>query len=656
MTNSLVFIPYPQILSTLLVKSRYATAVILAAISVTAQATPADMGTFTITSANARLGSASGNYITSTGAKGKFTLIRNEMRGYQNEVSFLPTPNSTSGNTNGLEIKNEENIAVGQDTDKFKYTFTITPDDSSAVHTIKIAQASYTVNGNSEIARHTLSYTKNNGIDLPVQAVITNNPNVNYYYNAMGDYFMGSRISDTQLSSQNSSVDTLSGNQLRIDSSVNGESSLYYYNISNLVLKNNKNNNNPYTPSLNSKGEVTLNTPNGVLPPNPTFNRIFKNLIANSSYAPLLTNSIIPNGGTYVTYGIENSASNYVIAVKNAAAVTLTYEGIMNGNIGIPRLVIGETFSEWISFGVSSEPNYVFSGIVFNDNGSIPADISSQYNTSSTFIGNENYFNGIFNDNESGIYNNALRISLTDCNGGIIVTHPSTPNPQSVSSDPRSLGRYNFIVLPKSLENKTNLCIEEIEPNNWNYSVDTTLNIRKFVLSPNVFSYKTGVESNGTILNLDFGEVEKYNGALVLKKYQYVHDCNETLNYTTNNINANNIVQPTDGFSTNSINAISPGKCIAYKIEAYNRGHIDLADIQISDTLQNSSVKSVFHLPKPLGEPANIFNNSNKSAVIGKNGTIQTDKFTLIKTTSNSTTATKASLYFNSNYSATESN
>ena len=426
MTKRSIFIRCPQILSPVLVKSKYAIAIIPIVMTLTTQAAPTDMGTFIITSANTNSGSASGNYTTSTGAKGKFTLIRNETRGYQNNVSFLPTLNSTSGNKNGIEIKNEENITVGQDRDKFKYTFTITPEDSTAVHTIKIAQASYSVTGNSEIARHTLSFTKNNGIDLPVQAVIRNNPNVNYYYNAMGDYFMGSKINNKQLSSQNPSIDTLSGNQIRVDSSTNGESNLYYYNISNLV-KNNTNNSNPYSPSLNSKGEVSLSTNNGVLPSNPTFDRIFKSLTANSSYAALSENSTIPNGGNYVTYGIENSESNYVIAVKNAAAVTLTYEGIMNGNIGIPRSVIGETFSEWISFGVSSEPNYVFSGAVFNDDGSIPADISSQYNTSSTFIGNENYFNGIFNNNETGLYNDNLKISLTDCNGRIIVTHPSTP-------------------------------------------------------------------------------------------------------------------------------------------------------------------------------------------------------------------------------------
>lgn len=660
MPDNLIFIIYPQNLRAYLVKLGYAAvltlaALILIAVSMTTQAVPTNMGTFTITSANTSSGSASGNYITSTGSKGKFTLVRNEMRGYQNNVSFLPTLNSTSGNINGIEVKNEENIAVGQDRDKFKYTFTITPDDNTAVHTIKIAQASYSTSGNSEIARHTLAFIKNNGMDIPVQAVVKNNPNVNYYYNAMGDYFMGSRISNTQLSSQNPSIDTLSGNQVRVDSSINGESNLYYYNISNLVLKSNTNSS-PYTPSLNSKGEVALSTNNGVLPSNPTFSRIFKNLTANNSYSALAENSTISNGGTYVTYGVENSVSNYVIAVKNATAVTLTYEGIMNGNIGIPRSVVGETFSEWISFGVSSEPNHVISGTVFNDNGSIPADINSQYNTSSTFTGNENYFNGIFNAHESGIYNSGLRISLTDCNGSTIVTHPSTPNPQTVSSDPKSLGHYNFTVLPRSLESKTNLCLEEIEPNNWDYSVDTTPNIRKFVVNPNLFIYKTGIENNGTILNLDFGEVESHNGALILKKYQYIHDCNDTLNYKASHINANNILKPTDGFSINPVSSINPGKCIAYKIEAYNRGHIDLADIQISDTLQNSSVKSVLHLPKPLGDPTTVFKNTNTSAIIGKNGTIQTDKFTLLKPPLGSTSATKASLYFNTNYSITDNN
>lgn len=600
------------------------------------QAAPNSMGEFKIVSSSTSTGNASGTYTTTNGAKGSFTLIRVENRGYTNNVTF--TPSSGTGN-NGLEVRNNQDISEGQDRDKFTYTFTITPEDYTSIHTIKIGQASYSTSGNSEIARHTLSFIKDNNIDLPVQAMIRNNPRVNYFYNAMGDYFMGSKIDDKQLSSQNPSVDILAGSQLRTDSSGNIDNQLYYYNIANLQLRNNTNAN-PYTPILNSRNEVTLNSNNGVLPSSPTFERIFKSTAQNSSYSELPVNTSISNRGTYVSYGIENSASNYVVAIKNAASVTLTYEGIMNGNVGIARPVIGETFSEWISFGVESERNYVFSGNVFNDNGNIAATGSSSTDISNTFIGNSNYFNGIFDSNEIGISHPSLRVSLTDCKGNTITTAASSPNPQTVSSNTGALGQYKFIVLPKSLEGKTSLCINEIEPNSWEYSVDTTPNVRPILFAADTYNYA----------NLDFGEVTPLYSSLVLKKYQYIHDCNENLNYSAASINDNNISQPTSGFSTSAASNIAPGKCIAYKIEAYNRGHVDLENIQISDTLQNAMVTSVFHLPRPLGTPTTLFKNSNNTAVMGRNGTILSDIFSLAKTPATSSIPTKATLYFNSRY------
>lgn len=40
----------------------------------------------------------------------------------------------------------------------------------------------------------------------------------------------------------------------------------------------------------------------------------------------------------------------------------------MNGNLGIPHAVVGETYNKWISFGVASESyashKHIFSGTV----------------------------------------------------------------------------------------------------------------------------------------------------------------------------------------------------------------------------------------------------------------------------------------------------
>lgn len=100
--------------------------------------------------------------------------------------------------------------------------------------------------------------------------------------------------------------------------------------------------------------------------------------------------------------------------------------------------------------------------------------------------------------------------------------------------------------------------------------------------------------------------------------------------------------------------------CIAYKIEAYNRGHVGLASIQIIDTLQKAStnptkVESVFYSPVPGGIPATLHEGDKPSSpptTLGKNGTIISDKFNLTNTTS-STSIPMEVLYFNTKYGTT---
>src|SRR5690606_19408886 len=124
-----------------------------------------------------------------------------------------------------------------------------------------------------------------------------------------------------------------------------------------------------------------------------TFANILKSNAQPNTYTALSEGSTIRSGSSYVSYGIENTASTYVIDANNAKSVTLTYEGIMNGNIAVNAAVIGETFNEWISFGVSStaRPNYVFSGTVFNDNGNIAADEKTKQDVSSKFTADQRY-------------------------------------------------------------------------------------------------------------------------------------------------------------------------------------------------------------------------------------------------------------------------
>lgn len=305
----------------------------------------------------------------------------------------------------------------------------------------------------------------------------------------------------------------------------------------------------------------------------------------------------------------------------------------------------GVNYGDEITCTISNTPkDYTFSGTVFNDNGGIPANENTKQNITATFISNLEYFNGKLDAGESGIYDSALSIRLTDCmgdDGGTnIVT--SSPNPQTVSST--ITGNYIFNVKPSAIAGKR-VCVVESEPASWKdkfYSVDTTANNREVSFATNTYNYGS----------LDFGEVEANNTALVLIKSQYIHDCNSNLNYT--NVGDKEI--PTNGFSIKPpVTNIEPGKCIAYKIEAYNRGHVALANIRITDILQKTPAESRFHLPISSGITASLrkTNDINSGSVaIGENGVIITAPFEL-NNTATTTSVSKATLYFNTKYGTT---
>ncbi|MFK3989839.1 hypothetical protein ACI2JM_05915 [Psychrobacter sp. NPDC064578] len=569
----------------------------LIAASFSAQSAPAEMGSITVTSSNASTGTASGIYIAAgSGATGRFTLVRNENIGYNSNAEITP---SSGTRTNGIEIRNDSNTSI--DRDQFEYTFTITPNDNASIHTIKIGQASYSMGGNSEIARQTLSFTQNSQISLPAQATIKNNPNVPYYYNAMGDYFMGTKLNATQLNSQNAVFNP----QLRTDSSnVNG-SGLYYYNITNLAGATGSQN--PYTPTLNTNKQVSLNSNNGVLPPTPTFENIIKSINNDSTYSALSPNTAISNGGTYVSYGIENSQSNYVVAVRNANAVTLTYEGIMNGNIGIARNVVGETFNEWISFGVESEPlNYVFSGTVFNDNGGI-------YN-------NTNFFNGTFDSAESGIAGSTVK--LVDC---------TTNAPLETINIPTNIvGKYEIKIPIASLTGKSTVCLIE-ENSGSTYPIHTTNEKTVISLTTNQYNYE----------NNYFGRVIDKNAALVLEKEQALNDCKiaSLLPNLENKL----------AYSKAALSEVIPGQCIAYKITATNRANLSINNFVLQDVLQEKNVNGAIVTSKLANPIHQASEYAADSVAIGNNGTVKT-------VTSILDPRTKRSFYFNTKYGTTHSN
>ena len=307
-------------------------------------------------------------------------------------------------------------------------------------------------------------------------------------------------------------------------------------------------------------------------------------------------------------------------------------------------------YGDEITCTITNTPSvYTFTGFVFNDNGGIPSNENTRQDITSTFTGNANYFNGIFdssgNNKESGIGASGLQVRLTNCgtDGGTDIAGTTAQNIPDTATSGLLLGQYKFTVPGSTIATLSpqKVCVVQVEPSNWVYSVDTTPNTREVTLVANTFDYKT--ESNN-LRNLDFGEVQSNNTSIVLIKSQYVHSCNINSSYN----GTSDTPSQTPLFSTADINNIEPGKCIAYRVEAYNRGHVDLNDIQITDTLQITPVKSIFVSPFPLGNPVSINENTSTLPV----DKIVSSKFNLAKPTG--TSPTKATLYFNTKYGTSQ--
>lgn len=602
---------------TLYAPMKYPLVLLLAIASSQTYATPSNMGSITVTSNNLSNGTASGTYIAAgSKATGSFTLTRNDTRGY-NGVSMNPTLNNTG--TNGIEISNLSDTSVSND--RFTYTFTITPADNTAIHTIKIGQASYTTTGNSEVARHTLNFTKSALNSQPVAATVKLNEDVPYYYEAMGDYFMGLRVRNTSDFTYNNSI---SSPQLR----ENNGNKLFFYRME--FLNGSNQGGNVYRPTTTGGNVSVRNGASGFLPTPATFTNILKSTSTSpdnqTTYPPLTSN--IANGGQYISYGIENSRSTYVAAVRNASSITLTYEGIMNGSNGFEGEKVGETYNEWISFGIESEPlNYIFSGTVFNDNGGISDSAADADKVGAPYSSNSSYFNGTFDNNEAGVVvktgSVASRVRLVnDC------VNPTTTYATQILTT-ADAGVYRFTIPVTEIGNRNSVCI--IEDNNSDYPIRTTSGNKQVAFSSNKYSYP----------NNNFGRVIEANKALVLEKEQALNNCSIS---TLPPSSQNNLV-----YSKDNLVNVNPGQCIAYKIIATNRANLPVSNFVMNDTLQkagvnNATVSSVLAVPS-----YNSDDYATDSVKVGKNDVPVKTKILSI--------AEKAQriFYFNTKYGTTNS-
>lgn len=582
-----------------------------------AHATPTNMGVFSDTSSLSLPGggaaAVTGKYTTAGGATGTFKLTRNSATGY--DGAEIKQENGSV--KNGLEIKNRVNQASNND--QFNYTFEITPnkpDDKNFIHIIKIAQATYDTTGNSEPAKQTISFQTPLISFHSMSAEVSNNESVPYHYNAMGDYITGTKNPNNTFTDNSNA----SGQQLRQDDSGEPENKLYYFKLADLKGANSS----PYTISTpigfkaNKKGQL----------PNPVnFNNLLKSSAQPTTYKDLASNFSINSGGTFVSYGVANANSTYVISINNATQATVNYKGIMNGHIGGSE--VGETYNEWITFGVASVPitdfYYTFSGFVFNDNGGISDSLANSNEVNAPYKNNAAFFNGKKDSNELGI--SGITIALTQCN------NPSTVLATAITGTD---GAYSFTIPKTVIAENTDICLSEVTPPAL-FPISTTVSKIQRTVSTATPSFT----------NLDFGHVANSNAALVLKKYHYVHDCNTNLDYSQVPKQATSALV---GFSMASISNVEAGKCIAYQIEAYNRANLDLTQVQIFDTLNKSNEgQSVFYAPLPTGVTSTLYSlASTSSPTIGLNehGTIISAPFDLQESQQNS----PKMLFFNSKF------
>ncbi|MFI8554144.1 hypothetical protein [Psychrobacter sp. NPDC077938] len=296
------------------------------------------------------------------------------------------------------------------------------------------------------------------------------------------------------------------------------------------------------------------------------------------------------------------------------------------------------TYGDDITCTITNNANYVFSGTVFNDNGNVLSP--SKDDISSKYLNNSLYFNGKYDSpTESGIpFTTGHTITLNKCTGDSGTFSPQTVN---IGND----GTYSFSLTAAQVGSYTRLCVTQNEPSNYTYSVDTTSNVLQIDITNSKYNYPSN----------DFGDVVQENAALVLIKSQYVHDCSLN-NLATIGVNYDG--SASSAYSTKPISNIIPGQCIAYRIEAINRGNVSLADIVIKDTLQikndsnNSSITSTLANPTPIGENSGIPSFATNSVSIGNNGTVTTNTFSL-----GATTATRRqAIRFNTKYGTTISN
>lgn len=348
----------------------------------------------------------------------------------------------------------------------------------------------------------------------------------------------------------------------------------------------------------------------------------------------LTTNSVTATGlSTTATYTIAETIANtdgkgnlanyntsYACTNASSSSTTTMPSGSTT-SFNLPTLTYGDD----ITCTITNTPSaYIFSGIIFNDNGGLTLTERQLTGT------NTQYFNGVYDPTagETGIYQTGLKVQLAkNCN---------TTTPIAIKTvDVNTNGTYSITATQTEMAGATNVCLIEQEPggNLTTYPVDTTNNQLNVNYIATTYNYP----------NLNFGEVSQNNAGLVLVKEQATNDCNIT-NTAMLGLTYNAVTQ----------SGIDARKCVAYKITAYNRTNLTnpLTNVRITDALPKKGVNTstvTSALVGPTDTTSANFNINFNSGVagavtaFGQNGTVVSNVKSLAA-------GANMSLYFNTKY------
>ncbi|WP_169391374.1 MULTISPECIES: hypothetical protein [Psychrobacter] len=285
-------------------------------------------------------------------------------------------------------------------------------------------------------------------------------------------------------------------------------------------------------------------------------------------------------------------------------------------------------YGDEITCTITNTPKYyLFSGVVFNDNGGIADSSANANNADDPYKSNTKYFNATLDTGESGI--SGSTIQLVDC---------SDNNKVYAEKSTDANGNYNFVIA-QSLLPANKICIKESTAPA-SYPIATSPNIKQITLSPTTTTY---AEQN-------FGRVILKNAPLVLEKLQFANKCN-LANLVENT--QNGVIYSKDPVTASNPN-IAPMNCIAYKLIATNRANLAIDNVVIQDRLAQKGIgtalitSTLINNDKRLSVPAMPAVSFNDGLTDGKNGTVKTAAFSLAAKNARS-------FYFNTKYGTTQS-